>query len=108
MRDDTETLPIAMILRDLAGVKLPEPKRAFVLDAVTTMRHKGSVSLDVAVRLRKLYRDNRGRIDLANEARERARVSMALEREGVSRSEYAKRVEDEQRQQKAERDDFGF
>jgi hypothetical protein len=108
MRDDIEKLPLAVILRDLAGVKLPPPIRAFVLEQSVSMRRNGSVSLQVAVRLRKLYRDYRSRIELANEARERARVSMALERMGTSRSEYAELVEAEKRKQKAERDDYGF
>ena len=78
-------LTIAQVIAALLTVAKGE-RRLAVLSAQETMQRTGSVPPAIASTLRAMYRSNLSKIREVEAARERARVTMALERNGSSRS----------------------
>jgi hypothetical protein len=77
-------LTVAQLIAALLTVMKGE-RRSAVLGAQETLQRNGSVAPAIATMLRGLYRSNVSKIREVEAARERARVTMALERNGSSR-----------------------
>jgi hypothetical protein len=100
-------VPIATVIADLLSIQLGG-RRSRVLDARKALQDKGSIPVSLATELRGLYAKNAARIAELHAARERARVSMALERNGTGRADLEAVVTERAAADAKRKDDLGF
>ena len=100
-------IPIATVIADLLAVQLGG-RRSRVLEARKVLQDNGSIPVLLASELRRLYAANAARIVELHAARERARVSMALERNGADRSSLEAVVAERAAVDAKRKDDLGF
>ena len=104
---NAEGLTAAQLIADLLLVVRGD-RRSAVLEAQKTLQGTGSIPVSVAASLRRMYGLNLAKIREAHEARERARVSMALEKSGGTRSSLNAESERKAKEAASKKGDLGF
>ena len=100
-------LPIAQVLADLLAVPLGG-RRQRVLDARKMLQDRGNIPEVLASELRSLYAKHANRIAELHAARERARVSMALDASNLSRGTLDAAVAAKEVEKAKRKGDLGF
>jgi len=103
-----EEVSIDQLLNDLRQVKLPKQQRARLTQARVSFQAHGDLPTSVVVDLRALYRRHAKSIEKVYEARERARISMAKKRMGLSDDDLRERREERISGLRAQVEDLGF
>ena len=101
---DLEEFAAWQLIKMVKSAKLKPHDRNWVNTVDGRMSSTGAVTVAQTTRLRELAWRNREAINAAEEARERARKSMALEASGKSKAEVDAEIE----KAKEEREDLGF
>jgi hypothetical protein len=104
---NAEGLTAAQLIADLLLVVRGD-RRSAVLEAQKTLQGTGTIPVSVAASLRRLYVSNLAKIHEAHTARERARVSMALEKSGDTRSALNAESERKAKEVVLKKGDLGF
>lgn len=102
-----EGLNPAQLIADLLLVVRGD-RRSAVLEAQKTLQRTGTIPVSVAASLRKMYVANLAKIREAHAARERARVSMALEKSGTDRSSLDAESQRKAKEAAVKKGDLGF
>lgn len=97
----------AELCADLLAIPLGA-RRDAVLRARAALQATGSLPLEVVTALRRLYAANATRIAELHAARERARVTVALQRIGKTHTELEAEAEERRVAEAKRRDDLGF
>ena len=95
-------------IRDLGSIKLSKEKIRFVSLAKESLQSNGSLAPDTRKKLNKIYRDHARSLKSLHESRERARISMARQKMGLSESDVHALQKARVRTLKAQINDFGF
>jgi hypothetical protein len=104
---DPQGLPVAQVIADLLAVPLGG-RRSAVLEARKRLQERGSLPESLARELRSLYAKHATRIADVYEARERARVSMALASTGADRQSLEASVAEREQAKAKKKGDLGF
>ena len=105
---DPEVVSTDQLLDDLKQVKLPKSQRVKLTQARVAFQAHGSLPTKVVIELRALYRRHSKSIEKVYEARERARISMAKQRMGLSDEDLRERREERISGLRSQVDDLGF
>lgn len=100
-------LTVAQLIAALLTVMKGE-RRLAVLSAQDMLQRQGSVSPAIASQMRGLYRSNMSKILEVEASRERARVSMALDRNGMSRESLESEQDRKAKTAAIRKTDLGF
>jgi hypothetical protein len=100
-------VPVHQLIADLLSIKLGD-RRSAVLGAQKTLQDTGVLPLAVAKMLRSMYSSNHAKIRAVYEARERARVSVALESIQKTRMELEAEASAKAQVELRRKNDLGF
>ena len=79
-----DSVPVHQIFDDLFQIKLNRKKRGELIKARAIFRANGALAPWMVSEIRKMYRDHHPAVEKMYEARERARISIAKQRMGLS------------------------
>ena len=100
-------VPVHQLIADLLSIKLGD-RRSAVLEAQKKLQDTGSVSLLVAKMLRSIYSSNQAKIRAVYEARERAKVSLALQEIQKTRTELDAEATAKAKDELRKKNELGF
>ena len=105
---DPEVVSIDQLLADLRQVKLAKPQRIKLTQARVAFEAHGNLPTKIVVELRALYRRFSKAIEKVYEARERAKISMAKERMGLTDEDLRERRDERMSGLRSRVEDLGF